>query len=270
MISMGLVWDRAMAVISGRLGILLTLATLLLIVPPIGQAALDALSGTSFAVRSTQMAAAFIVFLAAAMGAIAMTAVASNPAVDRDEALAIGRRRLGPFIGVSALVGVIFGLAIIPGALLLALSGFDVEQARMAGVQTGLNMPTLAIALLYFIVLAAAIVWASARLLPLGAVIVNERRGAGAIRRSFALTRGSSLKLIGVLILYLLIFFVVLMAATSVVGVIVRLLPGPDNPILVSLVVAGVTALVTALFTILQMAFAAQLYLAARDAHDAA
>ena len=41
MISMGLVWDRAMAVISGRLGILLSLAVLLLILPPIAQAAVN-------------------------------------------------------------------------------------------------------------------------------------------------------------------------------------------------------------------------------------
>lgn len=270
MISMGSVWDRAMAVISGRLGILLTLAVILLIVPPVGQAALDAVSGTSFALRSLQFAAALIVFLAAAIGAISMTAVASDPAVDLDGALAVGRQRLLPFIGVSALVGLAFGLAVIPAVLLVGLSGFDVEQARTAGAQTGLNMALLGAGMLYFIVLAAAMLWVAARLVPLGAVIVNERRGAGAIRRSFALTRGSGLKLTGVLILYVLVFLVVLTAATSVVGVIARLLAGPDNSTLVALVVAGVTAVVTALFTILQTVFAAQLYLTAREAHDAA
>lgn len=270
MISMGLVWDRAMAVISGRLGILLSLAVLLLILPPIAQAGLEAISGTSFALRSTKFAASLLVFLAATISAIAMTAVASDPAVDQGSALAIGRRRLGPFIGVSLLVGLAFGLAIVPGAVLIGLSGFDMQQARAAGSQDGLNMPLLGVGLLYFIILMPAMLWAAARLVPLSAVIVNERRGAGAIGRSFALTRGSSLKLMGVLILYLLVFLVVLTASTSVVGVIARLLAGADSPAVVSLAVAAVTALVTALFSILQMVFAAQLYLAAREAHDAA
>ncbi|OWK28146.1 hypothetical protein SPMU_30000 [Sphingomonas mucosissima] len=270
MISMGLVWDRAMAVISGRLGILLSLAVILLILPPVAQAGLEAISDTSFALRSTKFAASLLVFIAATISAIAMTAVASDPAVDQGAALAIGRRRLGPFIGVSLLIGLLFAVAMIPGAVLIGLAGFDVAQARAGGVPDGVNMPLLGAGLLYFIVLMPVMLWAAARLLPLSAVIVNERRGAGAIRRSFALTRGSSLKLMGVLILYGLVFLVVLMAATSVVGVVARLLAGADSPVIVSLVIAAVTAVVTALFSILQMVFAAQLYLAAREAHDAA
>lgn len=270
MISIGEIWDRTMRVIAGRLGVLLTLAFLLMIVPPVVQATLETVESTSFGLRSAQLAVSLIVFLAASMAMIAMTAVASDPAVDREAALAAGRARLGPFIGVSLVVGLAFGLAVLPGAVLLGMARFDLAQARLAGSQEGVNLVLLGFGLLYFLVLLPVMLWAAARLVPLAAVIVNERRGVGAIRRSFALSRGMSMKLMGVLILYVVVFLVVLTAATSVIGIVARLLSGSDGATVVALAVALATALVTAAFSVLQAVFAAQFYLAAREAHDPA
>ena len=245
MISIGEIWDRMMRVIAGRLGILLTLAFLLMIVPPVVQAALETVEGTSFGLRSAQLAVSLIVFLAASMAMIAMTAV-------------------------SLVVGLAFGLAVLPGAVLLGMARFDLAQARLAGSQEGVNLVLLGFDLLYFLVLLPVMLWAAARLVPLAAVIVNERRGVGAIRRSFALSRGTGMKLMGVLILYVVVFLVVLTAATSVVGIVARLLAGADGATVVALAVALATALVTAAFSVLQAVFAAQFYLAAREAHDPA
>ncbi|MCC2979269.1 hypothetical protein [Sphingomonas sp. IC4-52] len=270
MISIGMVWDRAMAVISGRFSILLSLAVGLIIVPPIGQAAIDAVGGSSFMLRSTQMAASLLVFVSASIGAIAITAVASDPDVDLRSALAIGRARLGAFIGVWVIVGLCFVLAALPGLILVATSGFSVAQAQAGGPQDGLNMGVLSIGMVLLLVLVPVMFWATARLVPLGAVIVNERRGIGAIQRSFALTRGMTLKLLGVLILYAIVFVVVLTASTSVVGLIARLLAGSDGAIVVSVTVAAVAALVAGLFSVVQAVFSAQLYAAAREAHDGA
>lgn len=270
MINIGTVWDRTMSVIAGRFGILLSLALLLLIAPPLVQAAIDTLSGPSFAIRAMQMAMALVVFVAAAIGAIAITAVASSPDVDRASALAIGRARLGPFIGVSLIIGLTFGLISLPGLILVGVSGFSVEQARAGGAQDAVNLTLLGIGILYLFLLAPLMLWAAARLVPLGAVIVNERRGIGAIARSFALTRGATLKLIGVLILYGVVFLVVLTAATSVIGLVARLLAGANGTVAVSLAVAAATAFVTALFSILQAVFGASLYAAAQEAHEAA
>lgn len=270
MISIGEIWDRTMKVIGGRLTILLTLAFLLMIVPPVVQAVLEAVNGTSFGLRSAKMAVSLIVFLAASVAMIAMTAVASDPAVDREAALAAGRARLGPFIGVSLVVGLAFALAALPGALLLGMARFDLAQARLAGSQEGVNLVLLGFGLLYFLALLPVMLWVAARLVPLGAVIVNERRGLGAIRRAFALTRGMGMKLMGVLILYTVVFLVVLTAATSVVGIVARLIVGGDGTMVVEVVVALVTALVTAASSVLQAVFAAQFYLAARGAREAA
>ena len=270
MISIGMVWDRAMAVISGRFSILLSLAVALMILPPVGQAAIDAVSGSSFLLRSTQLAASLLVFVAASIGTISMIAVASDPDVDLQSALAIGRARLGAFVGVWVIVGLGLALAAVPGLMLIAMSGFSVEQAQAGGPQSALNMGVLSIGMLLLLIVVPVMFWATARLVPLGAVIVNERRGLGAIRRSFALTRGMTLKLLGVLILYAIVFVVVLTASTSVVGLIARLLAGSDAAIFVSVTVAAVAALVAGTFSVLQAAFSAQLYAAAREAHDAA
>ena len=124
------------------------------------------------------------------------------------------------------------------------------------------------LSMLYFLVLCVACVWLGAKLVPLLGVVVNERRGLGALRRSFALTRGSTLKLIGVLILYSIVLLVVLLAATSIVGLAVRLFVGADGAAWVAFAIAAVTAIITAIFSIIQAVFSGQFYLAAREARD--
>lgn len=270
MISIATIWDRTTAVIAGRVGILLMLALLLLVLPALAQAALDAVGGDSFALRSARATVSLLVFVAVTMATISVTAVASDPRVDGAAALAVGRARLLPFLGISLVIGVAFMVATLPGILLAGLSGFSMAKAATAGVPDGVNIVLLGLALLYFLCLMPLGIWAAARLVPLSAVIVNERRGIGAIRRSVVLTRGMTLKLVGVLILYLIVFLVVLTAGTSVVGVVARLLAGADGTVLVSLLVAFVTAVITGAFSVVQAVFAAQLYVAAREAHDAA
>jgi hypothetical protein len=270
MISMGMVWDRTTAVVAGRLGILVSIALLLLFVPPVVQAAIDAAAGSSQAMRWAGGIIAIIVFLAATWGALAITAVASDPAVDRGTALAIGGARMGPLLGIIIALAIAAVLAMLPGGVLIGIAGFDVDRARLGLSQDNLNLGMFAAGFLYFLVLALACLWVGARLVPLLGVVVNERRGLRAIGRSFALSRGSTLKLIGVLILYSIVFAVVLLASSAVIGLIVRLVVGPEAPAAVVLAVALVTAAVTAGFSVLQSVFSAQFYLAAREARDPA
>ena len=96
------------------------------------------------------------------------------------------------------------------------------------------------------IVVSVAGLWISATLVPLFAVVVNERRGIGALRRCYVLTRGAALRLIGVLILYGIVVVVVMAAATSVIGVVARLILGGEAAATVALIVALVSTLVTA------------------------
>ena len=268
MISMGTVWDRTMAVITGRAAILASIAALLLVGPPIVQAAIEAVGGTSAAVKLAGGLVSILVFLSATLGALAITAVATDPAVDRSTALAIGGARIGPMLGVIIVLGIAAFIATLPGVLLLVFSGFDVERARAGLSQDNLDVAMFGLSMLYFLVLCVACVWLGAKLVPLLGVVVNERRGLGALRRSFALTRGSTLKLIGVLILYSIVLLVVLLAATSIVGLAVRLFVGADGAAWVAFAIAAVNAIITAIFSIIQAVFSGQFYLAAREARD--
>jgi hypothetical protein len=270
MISMGMVWDRTTAVIAGRLGILISITLLLLFAPPVAQAATDAVAGSSQVMRWVGGIVAIVVFLAAMWGALAITAVATDPAVDRGAALTIGSARIAPLFGIIVVLGLVAAVAMLPGVALIGVAGFDVDRARLGLSQDNLDLGMFALGCLYFLVLALACLWIAAKLVPLLGVVVNERRGVRAIGRSFALARGSTLKLIGVLILYSIVFTVVLLALNAVIGLIVRLIVGPEAPAAVGFAVALVTAAVTAGFSVLQSVFSAQFYLAAREARDPA
>lgn len=270
MVRIGTVWDRTMEVISGRFAILAGIALLLLFAPPVLQAAVDAFGGKSGTMRLTGGVIGILVGLAAIAGTLALTAVATDPAVDQRQALAIGGRRLGPAVAIVLVVTLLLFLLAIPGGALMYASGFDIARARAGLDQTGLDAGTLGAALLYFVILFVFLLWLAARLVPLMAVIVNERRGLGAIGRSLALTRGATLKLIGVLILYGIVAGVALLAATAIVGLVVRLIVGGGQPGVVALAVAIASAAVTTGFSVLQSVFSGQYYVAAREMRDAA
>ncbi len=270
MISMGTVWDRTKAVIAGRLGILLSLALVFLFAPTVVQASVDAMAETHGQPGSGTAILSLMVSLLATVGTLAITAVATDPNVDRPRAAALGIQRLGPAIGIVLLLTLAALLIVMPGVLLIVAAGLDVTRAQLGQAQANLNLGMAAAAGLYFILFFALMFWVTARFVPLLAVIVNERRGLGAIRRSFELTRGSTWKLIGVLILFGIVCLVAVVAATNVAGLITRLIVGPDHPGLVALAVAIATAALTALFGIIQSVFSGQFYLAARDVKDAA
>lgn len=265
MMRMGLVWDRTVDVLQGRSGILARLALQFFFLPGVVSAGVSA-----FAAPATPLAfAASLVSLAASVlliaGVLAITAVASDPDVDAARATNIGFQRLLPALGAIALI-VVAVLAIgVPISLLILQSGatFDpvtgrFDLARASG--SALNLAGL-------VMLVALVVglWLTAKIVPLFAVIVNERRGLGAFARSFRLTRGSTLRLLGVVILYGIVVIVAMIAATTVTGVVARLLLGADATGGVGLAVGVASSALTALMTVVQTVFYARFYVAARE-----
>ncbi len=109
--------------------------------------------------------------------------------------------------------------------------------------------------------LALVVLWVSARLLPINAVVALERRGIGAIRRAFELTRGMTWKLIGVLILYAIVAGVAVSAAQFVVGGIVGLLTSSTGALSPTVIAASfAVAAVSAALALYQSAFVGKLY----------
>lgn len=268
MISMGTIWDRTMEVIRGRLAILATITLMLIFAPSVVQAVIDAAAGVSAIGKLLGVIVAIFVIAAAVVASLAITAVATDPAVDRQAALAIGGARIGPMLGVSVVLVIVAIVSALPGIVLLALSGIDWERAQAGLSQDAVNVGMLALSVLYLLLLSIVWLWAGARLVPLAGVIVNERLGLGAIRRAFALSRGSAMKLIGVLILYSIVFLVVMLAVGAVVGLITGVIVGAEHASTITLIVAIVTAAVTSVFTVLQTVFSGQFYVAVRALAD--
>jgi hypothetical protein len=154
-----------------------------------------------------------------------------------------------------------------PIALLAA--GFDI-QAAMTNAQPAVPVSAGWFVTLYMLVLAPLLLFVTARLLLLTPVVVFERRGLGAIRRSFALSRGLTWKIIGVMILYFIVAGVAMLASGTVFGSVFRIAFGGEGLITTATVLTAlVGAIVQTIFVLLAAAFTAKLYLAVRDAREA-
>ena len=260
------VWDRTLDVLRGRGAIVTVIALLFLLLPNLLGNAIGAYGGTGAGVRTVAGLVNIVATLLLVTGLLAITAVATDPAVDRAQGLAIGVRRLGPALACIVVLAVLALLALVPVTWLLFSSGATYNAATGRIDVANASAGTIALAGLLSIALMIAGLWLSARLVPLFGVVVNERLGLRALTRSFALSRGAGLRLMGVIILYAVVLVVLGIATTSVVGVVARLLLGAEAAASVAFAVAVVGAVLTAIASTVQAVFYAQFYIAARDA----
>lgn len=258
---MGDVWDRTVERLGEQLGVLLPVAILGIFVPLSVLNALGALwavagMGTKLALTLAFVALYLLVFWAY----LAITAVMIDPRRGASAWSAVVRR-LPAGIGVYLLLGVIGFVLTMPIGMLAALAGIDMS-AMQRGVAVAPSSPALVwVAVAYFLAFLVVVLFATARLMPLTAVIVAERRGAGAIARAWRLTRGLSWRLIGVMLLYVIVLQVSTLAAQTVFGSVLRIFAGGRGPLDVATIVTGiVVAAVQTGFGLLGAAFAAQLY----------
>lgn len=270
MIRIGTVWDRTTEVIAGRAGLLAWLAGVFLFAPGMLQAVLRVIAmttpGASFKLLAGLVGLAVAVL--ALWGTLAMTAMASDPAVSRHDAIAIGRRRLPAAIAVLLVMMVVTFVVVLAPVAYVVAGSIDMAQLEHGMPMQALDGARVAALTPALFVLSLVALWAGARLLPLFAVVTNERRGLGAFARSFALTRGSTMKLIGLMLLYAIVAIVLLTAVTWVLGSVAQLIFGDEGQVWTILLLAAATGVVTAGLGVLQTTFSAQFYLAARERLD--
>ena len=261
---MGSVWDRASEVLAGRGGMLAGIAVPTLFVPTLVRDAYVtyATPGTpSFALIGGVLS--IIVLVITIWGQLAIIAAASDPAADRRAATQVANHRLLPAIGVSIVLGLAAFVTLLPAVALLVAAGIDFSalgdsQKMVANVSGG----KIALVALYMTIWSIVALFVSARLAVWQPVLVNERNGLRAVGRSWALTRGSTWRIIGVLILFSIVLIVATLAAQSVIGLVFRLILGPEN-IATSVFLGGIAAsAVSAVFIVIAIVFIAQLYAA--------
>lgn len=272
-VRIGTVWDRTTEMLSGRSAELLPIAALALVLPSVVQNALALYSPAGGAVQTGLVPIVGLVgFLLGLWGQLAIIALGSDPATTRAAAQRAGLTRLLPSIGITLLLVVLGILLFLPYVIVLAASGFD-WSAAMAARSNPAAMPTIApgallFVSLYSIALVVFGLWIGARLVLTNAVVLHERRGANAIPRSVALTKGLTLRLIGVVLLFGIVFGIAVLAAQSVTGLIFRLILGTAN-IATALFLAGIVAtIVSAIFLTMAYVFTAQLYVATSGRGD--
>ena len=273
MVRMGNVWDRAVEVLRGRSSILGSIALGTIYVPTLvsnaAGAFLSPTPGATVAASTGALGAvlALAALLAGVWGQLAMLAVSSDPATTRADAGRQATQRLLPALGIVLLLGVAFTLAFMPLVFFLMRAGVNVTAPNaMQTVSAG----TAGSASLYILVLLVLGLIVGARLLLLNAVIVNERRGLGAIMRSVRLTRGMTLRIIALMLLFGIALLVPFKAVTSVTQLIAALLLGNSSPNLVAFLASAAGAVVTTVFSVVAAAFTAQLYVAAAADRDRA
>ncbi|MDT8759522.1 hypothetical protein MZO42_12520 [Sphingomonas psychrotolerans] len=264
MVKMGTVWDRTAEFLSDNIAAILPIALLAFFVPASIEGNFEAAKDGASAGFTALLAGLQLLFaLVSLWGSLAITAMALDIASERSAAN-IATRRFLPVLAVSI---VIFGGAfvlVLPIPALLVLNGYDMttlvgtnNPAALSGQMTG------AIAL-YALVLLILCLWLAARLIVVTPVVVRENRVLGAIGKSWSLTRGAALRIVGVIFLFAIISWVAGLAAKTVFGSIFALVAGGDGGgvTLAGVMTSIVVAAVQSAFMVIPPAFTAKLYLA--------
>lgn len=272
MVTMSAVWDKAVAVIAGRTGILASIAALTIWLPAVVQGALSLIlvqppAAPTSGAAGLFMLVAILVLILALLGQLALVAVASDPQVTRGEAFRRAGKRLLPFVGLTLLLLVVGFMLLVP-----VMAGLFASTAAIAALRSG-TMPAIAAGghgwvAVYILVLMVVGIWLNARLLLFTPVVVNEHAGVRSFVRSFQLTRGLVWRIVGVVLLFAIVAIVVTLAVQSVTGIVFRLVLGAGQVRLALFLTQCVTALVGSAITIVIAAFTAQLYVATREASD--
>ena len=265
MVRIGNVWDSTTDVLVGRAGLLLPIAALAFFLPSAVQGAMGAYAGTSVGVAALGSLIGLAVLAAALWGQLAIVAVASDPGTTGGDAAATANRRLPAMLLVTLILIAATIAAVLPILAVLTAGGFDwAAFSARAGSSAAPAVPAGAalFCFLYGLLLSIIGLWVGARLFVLAPVVLNQRRGVGAIARSFRLTRGLALKLVGVAILFVIVLLVAALAAQSVLFVTVRLLLGPAHLPTATFLGDLAAGAVSAAFSTIAAVFAARLYAA--------
>lgn len=269
MVSMGNVWDRTAEFLSDNLGTVLPVALAAMFVPTaISTSFAELRVGASPGLGTTLMLASLLLAMVSFWGQLAITAFALDSTSGRDANRLATRRFLpGLLVMVVLLLGAL--VLVMPFGVILALNGVDLT-AMQSGTTPDIPANAAKSILVYGLVLLPVMLWAFSRLAVVLPVFVGEGLLLGALPRSWRLTKGTALKIVGVVILYVLVAGVATQAVTFAFGAIMHLVAGSAGGglSLASVMTAIVSGAVSTAFTVLGTAFIAKLYIALRARHE--
>ncbi|HEU0044122.1 hypothetical protein [Sphingomonas sp.] len=267
MVRIDSVWDGTTEVLGRRGGLLASIAFLAFFLPSAGQAAVAAYGGTSTGVALLSAVVTLVALVASVWGSLTVIGLANDPAASRAAAGRQATARLPAALLLMLVAIAVAVVAALPTVGVLAANGYDFQAAvqRAGGAGAPKLAPGVALFLfVYGLLLLLVALWLYARLLPLLPVALHERRRIGAFGRALRLTRGMTWRLIGVVLLFGVVFMVASWAAQAVVGTAARLLLGAEHITTATFIGALAAALVAAAFATVVAVFGARLYAALR------
>jgi len=265
-IRIGEVWDSTLDAARGRARVIAPIALAALFVPGAVLNAVALFGGEGAAVPyalGTLAATALVIW-----GLLAIAAVVTDPATTRADAVAQANRRFGAAIANGVVLGLVVLVALLPAVIALAGAGIDWgalqgPQPNIARALAGASPGAIRFASLYGLVFVGLWLWLMGRTALTYPVALNERRGLGAVGRSFQLTRGAGAKLMAVFLLFLVVLRLLTAAVQGAVAVPVRLLLGRGSEA-TALFAGGLAAgLVSTALVALFCIFTGRLYVAA-------
>jgi len=266
MVSIEAVWDKTSEFIGDRTGDVLRIALPLGFVPMALLGIVMPLVGREPSLRNLVIGGATVVLsIVALWGNLALTALVLEPTGWRT-AIRLGAGRLPAKVLTSLVELVVAGLLTVPIFVAFAISGVVPGQMQATGTLPAMPLGPATFILIYTLALIVAVLVLLARLLLVDAALVAERRGVSALVRSLRLTRGLTLKLVGVLLLYVIVSQVAALATRMVFGAILGLFTlGDQTPNPATVITAILVALVQTAFSVLAVVFAARVFVAVRD-----
>jgi hypothetical protein len=270
MVDMGNIWDRTAEFLSDNARALLPIALLTLLIP---HAIRALISGVPEGEVNPLVAAVIglLCVLIALWGQLAVVALALDPDGGRQRAAAAASRGYARALGAMVLVFAVLLVLALPIGGVFAANGVDLAAMRGGGGMAQANLSTSAAAFvsIYAVLLSVLVFVAAIRLALLYPVIIAEGGTIAAIRRSVALTHGIMWKMIGVWLLFSIVYIVTWLAVTSGIGTIVGLLSPNAGPFSFGrIVVAVMGGLVSMALALIVAAFSAKLYRAVTSARE--
>lgn len=264
MVKMGTVWDRTAEFLTDNLPTILPVALIAFFVPFSVMGSFQPLvTETTPGLRLVLELIMFVSMMVITWGMLTLTAMVLDGG--DGGASRIASKRLIPALIVNVAIFLAMLLLFAPILLTLSVSGIDL-QAIARGVPVDVSMPVSVLWAvgIYTLLAILVCVWLAARLAVVNAVIVREKLMFGAIRRSWALTRGVVWQIVGVAFLYSVVSNVVALAAQLVFGTIFALIAGGGGGTLslASVLTSVIMAAVQTGFIVLAPVFTAKLYIA--------
>lgn len=268
-VSISAVWDRTTEFLSANIGAAVTIAALTLYLPGLAQQVLLPLSGGGGGGGRLGLGvASLLLSIVNLFGQTAVIALVLDPAAGSGGAFARAAARLPAMLAVAVTLFLVSLALFLPPVTLMAMNGFDVATLS-AGTVSGLSPGVALLIALYALVLLPVVLWAGARLAIAGGVVVAERRGLGALGRSFALTRGSAGRIFGTMLLFLVVATVAVLAGRLVFGSILLFALGGGPTGAAGIGTAMIVGVISTAATVVINTFLAMLYLVLRERAEA-